>query len=173
LDDPEFSLLPRTGENEHDKRRVRIDNIHSVEISLQELRALIAPLLEWLRETDEDDGLRVHASQAPALRTLSERSGIAWQGGEILRENLALLHDAPRSLDAPEGFRGTLRPYQREGLAWLHLLARAGLGGILADDMGLGKTVQVLAHILDEKHRGHIDKPVLIVAPTSLLGNWR
>ncbi len=173
LDDPDFSLSPQADENEDEKRRVRLDNTHSVEIPLKELRALIAPLIEWLRETEEDAGLRVHASQAPALQAFSQRSGLAWQGGEALRENLALLRNAPRSLDAPEGFRGTLRPYQREGLAWLHLLARAGLGGILADDMGLGKTVQVLAHILDEKRRGHIDKPVLIVAPTSLLGNWR
>lgn len=173
LGDPEFSLQPRAGESLDAKRRIRVDNEHSVEIPLGELRDLIAPLVEWLREGGSKDGLRVHASEAPALQAFTKESALTWRGGEALRETLELLHDAPHSLEAPRGFRGTLRPYQREGLAWLHFLARAGLGGILADDMGLGKTVQVLAHILDEKRRGHPQKPVLIIAPTSLLGNWR
>ena len=45
--------------------------------------------------------------------------------------------------------------------------------GILADDMGLGKTVQTLAHLLVEKEAGRLDRPALVVAPTSLMGNWR
>ncbi len=50
-------------------------------------------------------------------------------------------------MTAPEGFVGSLRPYQERGLAWLSFLESAGLGGVLADDMGLGKTVQLLALI--------------------------
>jgi len=38
-----------------------------------------------------------------------------------------------------------LRPYQREGIAWLAFLRRTGLHGCLADDMGLGKTLQATA----------------------------
>ena len=45
----------------------------------------------------------------------------------------------------PEGFLGTLRPYQQRGLSWLSFLGRLGVGAILADDMGLGKTVQLLS----------------------------
>jgi len=52
--------------------------------------------------------------------------------------------------DSPSGFHGVLRPYQREGLGWLHFLQQFGLGGCLADDMGLGKTVQVLS-LLEER----------------------
>jgi SNF2 family DNA or RNA helicase len=48
-----------------------------------------------------------------------------------------------------------------------------GLSGVLADDMGLGKTLQTLAHILMEKQCGRLDRPVLIVAPTSLIPTWR
>jgi hypothetical protein len=48
-------------------------------------------------------------------------------------------------MDAPAGFHGELRPYQREGLGWLDYLQKFDFGGILADDMGLGKTIQVLA----------------------------
>ena len=49
--------------------------------------------------------------------------------------------------DAPAGFQGTLREYQRVGLGWMGFLREFSLGGCLADDMGLGKTIQVLAYL--------------------------
>jgi len=63
-------------------------------------------------------------------------------------------------LDSPEGFTGTLRGYQREGLGWLTFLNRFGLGGCLADDMGTGKTVQVLALLESQrlKRRSEMDE---------------
>jgi superfamily II DNA or RNA helicase len=72
--------------------------------------------------------------------------------------------------DAPPGFNGILRDYQREGLAWLGFLQDFGFGGCLADEMGLGKTVQVLAHL--QKFHSQPQKPSLIVVPRSLVGNW-
>jgi SNF2 family DNA or RNA helicase len=39
--------------------------------------------------------------------------------------------------------------------------------------MGLGKTVQTLAHLLVEKRSGRLKQPALIIATTSLMGNWR
>jgi SNF2 family DNA or RNA helicase len=47
------------------------------------------------------------------------------------------------------------------------------LAGILADDMGLGKTAQALAHLLMEQQAGRLDRPALVVVPTSLLFNWQ
>jgi superfamily II DNA or RNA helicase len=64
----------------------------------------------------------------------------------------------------PKDLVATLRPYQRVGVNWLSFLRTMGLGGILADDMGLGKTVQALAVM---------GKNTLVVAPTSVLPNWR
>jgi SNF2 family DNA or RNA helicase len=55
----------------------------------------------------------------------------------------------------------------------LQFLREYDLGGILADDMGLGKTVQTLAHILIEKQAGRLTHPVLVVAPTSVVPNWK
>ncbi|WFE57346.1 DEAD/DEAH box helicase [Micromonospora sp. WMMD712] len=73
-------------------------------------------------------------------------------------------------LDPPPTFAGTLRPYQRRGLAWLAFLQSLGLGGVLADDMGLGKTVQLLALLAgDPPDAG----PTLLVCPMSLVGNWQ
>ena len=82
------------------------------------------------------------------------------------------LRELPASLPQPPGFVGELRDYQSRGLAWLRFLSELGTGGILADDMGLGKTVQVLAHVLDERARGSLKGPTLVIAPTSLVGNW-
>ena len=45
-----------------------------------------------------------------------------------------------------------LRPYQKQGVAWLYRLNQLRLGGVLADDMGLGKTIQVLALLLLKRH---------------------
>ena len=72
-------------------------------------------------------------------------------------------------VQAPDGFRGTLRPYQQRGLAWLAFLQSLGLGGVLADDMGLGKTVQLLALLTRD---GEETGPTLLICPMSLVGNW-
>ena len=69
-------------------------------------------------------------------------------------------------------FEGTLRPYQKSGVDWLHFLKDFKFGGILADDMGLGKTVQMLA-FLQSLRADNPDLPAdLIVLPRSLLINW-
>ncbi|HEY0371001.1 MAG TPA: DEAD/DEAH box helicase, partial [Thermoanaerobaculia bacterium] len=73
-------------------------------------------------------------------------------------------------LPEPDGFIGTLRPYQKRGYSWLRFLERAGLGACLADDMGLGKTVQTLA-LLQSDYAEH-QRPVLLICPTSVTGNW-
>ena len=91
--------------------------------------------------------------------------------------------DSIAPVDPESTFAGTLREYQREGLAWLHFLRRFGLGGCLADDMGLGKTVQVLA-LLDARRaqraqpserrpRKGSPGPSIVVVPKSLIFNWK
>ena len=72
----------------------------------------------------------------------------------------------------PRAFIGALRPYQHEALGWFDFLASFGFGGVLADDMGLGKTIQALAWMVLGRERG-VGGPSLVVAPTSLLFNWR
>jgi len=62
------------------------------------------------------------------------------------------------------------RPYQRDGFAWLSTLRIHGLGGVLADDMGLGKTLQAIMTMTHDRQPG--DPPYLVVAPTSVMGNW-
>ncbi len=65
-----------------------------------------------------------------------------------------------------------LRPYQKQGVAWLHFLRENGFGGILADEMGLGKTLQTLAFLRFIRQAQSVTAPALIVCPTSLVFNW-
>ncbi len=171
LADQEFPLRPRADEKPDATWKVRLDDNRSIKLPLARLRAMIEPLLEWLLA--EDRGLRVHRTQAEALLRVAEGANLAWRGGEKLRSRIEQLKKKPASIDPPANFRAELRPYQRDGLNWLNFLSDTGLGGILADDMGLGKTVQVLAHLCCEKARGKLKQPALVVAPTSLVGNWR
>ena len=94
-----------------------------------------------------------------------------------------------------EGFAGTLRDYQREGVAWIRFMTEHGFGALLADDMGLGKTIQTIAWVCwwkggkmeggreggkVERWKGgkvreeeaSVSGPILIVAPLTLLANW-
>ncbi len=68
----------------------------------------------------------------------------------------------------PHNLKATLRPYQARGLSWLSYLENLGLNPCLADDMGLGKTMQIIALLLLSPR----EKPALLVAPTSVVGNW-
>ncbi|MGC8723677.1 MAG: SNF2-related protein [Acidobacteriota bacterium] len=94
--------------------------------------------------------------------------------GELaaMLDTLAGGETAVKELPPPGGFSGTLRPYQLRGYAWLASLAKWGLGACLADDMGLGKTIQALAMIQRDWEGGERD-PVLLVCPTSVVGNWQ
>jgi superfamily II DNA or RNA helicase len=87
-----------------------------------------------------------------------------------VRERLRAVSVSPSPRVAP-GLECTLRPYQEAGLAWLQFLDELGVGGVLADDMGLGKTVTTLAYLSERKAREGA-KPTLVVAPSSVLGNW-
>jgi superfamily II DNA or RNA helicase len=121
-----------------------------------------------------DTGLRFLSSQAlivDTLLTAMPPADVDTAFGK-LRERLSSF-ERIKPKKEPRGFGGTLRAYQRHGLAWLHFLREFGLGGVLADDMGLGKTVQVLALILTHRAPSKTTKlPFLVVAPRSVVYNW-
>ena len=145
------------------------------------LRPWLQALLDLLGERSsaragdfKGDALRL--SRLEALRLgAAIGEGATWQGAERLRQMVTLLGGRAElpQIAAPEGLMAQLRPYQLHGLQWLQFLRANQLAGILADDMGLGKTLQTLAHILIEKQSGRLDLPVLIIAPVSVMGNWR
>ncbi len=108
----------------------------------------------------------------------------SWLSGII--DELRRAREIP--FNSQNELKGTLRPYQEEGVNWLYLLSGLGLGACLADDMGLGKTIQVIALLLSIKNdrpsicAGEANKPLpdtkysapsLVVLPASLLSNWK
>jgi superfamily II DNA or RNA helicase len=121
---------------------------------------------------------RLLAGAGIAGDTGEVQAGAEWSqtvAGPWLAQTLAALRRPDGALQAGPSrlLRGTLRPYQQDGVQWLHLLARLRLGACLADDMGLGKTIQVLSLLLALKEQAtHPAKPSLLLAPASLLANW-
>jgi superfamily II DNA or RNA helicase len=120
----------------------------------------------------ETDHLRFRQNQAGLLDALLVAQGEV-HGDELFERARARLRDftGVRALEQPRGFAGTLRDYQREGLGWMEFLREFGFGGCLADDMGVGKTAQVLAVLEGRRVEGC--GPSLVVAPKSLMFNWR
>ena len=72
---------------------------------------------------------------------------------------------------APAALKANLYPYQQRGFQWMRFIVDSQCGCILGDEMGLGKTLQVIALIAEQKQAGN--GPALVVAPVSLLENWR
>jgi len=139
------------------------------------VKPILLTLGELFSEQHRGDALRLPVLDAARLAELERAAQLRWMGGERLRALGSKMHDFAgiRDVAVPAGLRATLRPYQHAGLSWMQFLREYGFGGILADDMGLGKTIQTLAHILCEKEAGRLDAPALVVAPTSLMGNWQ
>lgn len=168
LADPAFPLVPQPNESPAAVWRVKLDESRAIALPLQRLRTMIDPMLEWLSSPPSGKTAKVHCARAAELAAMD----LPWRGAKALREQVERMSIREFSSSPAPGFKASLRPYQMVGLAWLNFLSRAGLGGILADDMGLGKTIEVLAHLHSEKHAGRLQRPALVVAPTSLLDNW-
>jgi len=118
----------------------------------------------------------VSGNQWLAVRNvLEQQENIRFQQDDAWLQQMKILAeiDSIPAATVPSGLHATLRDYQLDGLNWLQFLRQSNLGGILADDMGLGKTVQALTHILLEKEEGRLTQPALVVAPTSLMHNWK
>ncbi|MDR4534198.1 DEAD/DEAH box helicase [Glutamicibacter sp. PS] len=137
---------------------------------MERLRALIAEAGELSKVTPE--GVRMHKLSVDWWQELVALGIIEAQENEWLHAMRQLSDtETLAEVELPESFTATLRGYQRQGVAWLDFLRRHQLGGVLADDMGLGKTVQLLA-ALERARIQHPEQRYLVVAPTSVVGNW-
>jgi superfamily II DNA or RNA helicase len=120
----------------------------------------------------EGDHVRFSRGQAGLLDALlAEQPDATWDEAFARTRDELLRFQGVQAAEAPAGFVGELRGYQREGLGWLRFLQAFGFGGCLADDMGLGKTVQVLA-LLAGRAAEKPGRPTLVVVPKSLVFNW-
>ncbi|OKH36871.1 ATP-dependent helicase [[Phormidium ambiguum] IAM M-71] len=118
-----------------------------------------------------EDALRLSTGDTQMVEKLPV---VSFEASGVLQDLLNALtsNRAVEAIDPPQSFKGELRPYQARGVGWLAFLERWGLGACLADDMGLGKTIQFIAFLLHLKEENALEKPTLLVCPTSVLGNW-
>ena len=142
-----------------------------INVDTRPLQNIHGLLLDLLRDKKLGKPVRLPAFQAAQFAHLDD---VDQHKTAALRKLINRLNDFSglEKIPAPANLHATLRAYQQEGLNWLAFLQRYGFGGILADDMGLGKTLQTLALIQHMKNTGALNKPALIIAPTSLTGNW-
>jgi superfamily II DNA or RNA helicase len=160
-----------------------------VMVPAERLRLCLKVLAELYRDPKSRARLRFHAAKADFFVTLERAFAaptglsaetaapapppLAWTGDTRLAARARSFARPPSSAPpAPRGLAAELRPYQQEGVQWLQHLTSHDAGGILADDMGLGKTLQTIAHLVALKEAGMLDQPALVLAPTSVAGNW-
>jgi hypothetical protein len=130
---------------------------------------LVSSLRTMAASTRDESSLELGVAAPVLLADLPNMVGKA-----AIAQSFAVRVDRIRALRAsepavPQHLEPVLRPYQRDGYRWLMRLASCDMGAVLADDMGLGKTLQALA-LLDARAA---EGPALVVAPTSVCGNWR
>ncbi len=140
-----------------------------------DLRQLHQAILEARTLHDAPDStVRLSRFQAGTWEDLCGIAVVTEQAS-AWNDSVRALLDAADRVDhpAPPALAATLRPYQLAGFNWLAYLHEHRLGGVLADDMGLGKTVQALALICHvQTARAGVGGPFLVIAPTSVVGNW-
>ncbi len=158
---------------------VWLDEETLIEFPIQHIRPILEVLVEM--HEHEDGKLRFSDLQSTVINDIADginatgEISLDWEVPERLAEILKRIKsfEGIEPVPVPHALTAELRDYQRDGLNWLQFLREFGFSGILADDMGLGKTVQALATVLVEKQCGRAAGPSLVVAPTSLMGNWR
>jgi superfamily II DNA or RNA helicase len=144
---------------------------------------LLQPLVDALfelglqRRLDSEGRLQVSRWRARELAALvpeADERAIGGSGLDLsaLRQRLSEGGHPFTPSGDPRALFPQLRDYQCTGIGWIEFLEAVDAHGILADDMGLGKTFQVLAYH-GMRRKAHADlPPVLVVCPTSVMGNW-
>ena len=181
--DVEMSLASADGEkfSAADIQRLILSGNGTTRLKNGRIALIDTGALEEFNEVLRDCAPQQHAKgyrfsdvQAGFLdATLRQQPGWQVQAAGGWRERAARQSGVTKLTCPPLGhLEDVLRPYQKQGVAWLGFLRENKFGGILADEMGLGKTLQTLAFF----HSCHTNKklsgPVLIVCPTSLVFNW-
>ncbi len=155
----------------------KIDDYHWVKVPCNRLLTVLDTLIELynLDSLNADGNLEFSKYEGMHYGALLNDPGLRWKGaGELKQLNQQLQSFAGiEAAEPPRGLQADLREYQQTGYNWLQFMRKYQFNGILADDMGLGKTIQALAILLAEKEAGRMSLPSLVVAPTSLMSNWR
>ncbi|HIX79393.1 MAG TPA: DEAD/DEAH box helicase, partial [Candidatus Corynebacterium faecipullorum] len=144
----------------------------------EELMAEVERRRKEFNEGEQEEAVTLADLREMALKSMAE-DPVAFTGSEWHTSLLGGLDStAPDRVAIPDTVHAELREYQRRGVDWLYWMSRNNIGAVLADDMGLGKTLQLLSLLAVEKAAHETEgeaeswKPTLVVAPTSVVGNW-
>lgn len=158
------------------KKYYRLPNGSFVSLEGDGFRDIGQLMDEMKIKKSELKGNRLEMSVARGLHLMdTEQRAPSIKLGRSFRQLLDNMRN-PDQLDfrIPPSLDSIMRDYQKYGFQWMKTLAYYRFGGILADDMGLGKTLQGIAYLLSEQEEGAASGlPALIVAPASLVYNWR
>lgn len=150
---------------------------HWVKLSTQRMLGILDTIVELYEKNILTNKGNLKFSRYAGLHyhELLNNSNLQWKGAEELQRLNKKIRNFSgiESVALPKGLKAELRDYQKQGVNWLQFLQNYQFNGVLADDMGLGKTVQTLAHLLIEHDSGRAKNPNLVIAPTSLMSNWR
>ena len=127
-------------------------------------------LIDNITSSNKDGSIKLHKNKAIVLNDYLENNNLPFVKGKNIVKDIAnkVLDLDKLEYTVPENLKTQLRDYQITGFKWFKNLSYLGFGGVLADEMGLGKTVEAIAFLLSEK-----DKKSIIIAPTSLIYNWK
>ncbi|WP_440904145.1 SNF2-related protein [Catenovulum sp. SX2] len=153
--------------NQTGRVKIALNRHQFIKVDIESLK----PVLAILQEANNKQA-KFSNRQAHILNQIPEINSCI--GGQHVRKLAHLLEsfDGIKHIDVPKSVNANLRPYQQQGLNWLSFLFEYNFGGILADDMGLGKTLQTLCLLESMRLQNKLDKPALVICPTSLVGNW-
>lgn len=150
-------------------RRERFVELSANSVALIDPDEFAEQFGDFTEEEVTSEGIKLKPNRCGLLQSLFEQQKLPLKG-DVVDKLAKLSRCEPLELaHVGKDFRGELFPYQQQGLQWLKFLSEGGFGGLLADEMGLGKTVQVLAFFSQLL----VQKPLLIVMPTSLVFNWQ
>ncbi len=149
----------------------KLKNDSLIDLSEKEMQDFLK-ILDNIAEDNKlsSNKVQLNNNKAMYLNSVIDDNNLRFiEGKDIVKD----ISDKVKNIEAldftvPINLNATLREYQKVGYKWFKTLAYYGFGGILADEMGLGKTLQTITFLLSEE-----GKKSLIVAPTSLIYNWK
>ncbi len=148
---------------------IEVEDNHFLKIEKNEIEPILKTIFALFDKKDKDGNLNVAFYEAHLLEEM-----VFKDSDELLELSNKLKNfKGLEFINPPQSLNATLRGYQQDGLNWLGFLHEFKFCGILADDMGLGKTIQTISHLSKLKEDKKLDKPVLIIMPTSLIANWK
>lgn len=127
-------------------------------------------IADLFKSLNIDDDSRLSFSTYVKLLNRLQKSEIDFKIDDTTAEDLKT-SIGDQNINVSDTLNATLYPYQEIGYKWLSYVTNEDFGCILGDEMGLGKTLQVIALLLDRKYKK--EAPQLVVAPVSLLENWK